>query len=314
MKRENIIKAGGLLIMAMAVAAAPFLPVLADEGEATPATWIQISPVSERVNLGCEQAHDGTFKVSNIGSEAFDFEVYANAYGVADMSYDPIFDQETTYTQLAGWISFDQKTYNGLEPGDSVEVAYHINVPADCPGGGQYAVLFAQTIPTGEITSGMGLQTVSRVGELIFVNMGGETRRDAEFISFEQNWWTDEKVSSTTVVRNNGNVDFAVNQEFIVKNLFGKEMYNSTTDRSILPETSREMKQTWEETPMIGLFNVTNKTSYMGQTPVNETKLVLVAPIWFIIAFSTVFCLLLILIVVIIVRKVRKNKQKKLTK
>lgn len=313
MKRENIIKASGLLIAAFAVAAAPFLPVKAEE-EATPATWIQISPVSERVDLGCEQKHDGKFKVSNIGSEAFDFEVYANSYGVADMSYDPIFDQSTNYTQLSDWISFDQKTYTGLEPGKSVEVPYHINVPAGCPGGGQYAVLFAQTVPKGEISGGMGLQTVSRVGELIFANMGGETKKTAEFIDFKQNWWTDQKVSSTTTVKNTGNVDFAIHQTFSVKNLFGHEMYNSTTDKSILPETSREMVQTWEETPMIGLFNVTNQVSYLGEMPVNDTKLVLVAPIWFIVVFSTVLCLIIILLVVIIVRKVRKNKQKKLTK
>ena len=311
MKRGNIIKASGLVVMALALATAPFLPVAAEDE--TPATWIQISPVSERVNLSCEQSHDGTFKVSNIGSEAFDFEVYANAYGVADMSYDPIFDQETTYTQLADWIRFDKNEYDGLEPGDSVEVSYHINVPADCPGGGQYAVLFAQTVPKGEVTGGMGLQTVSRVGELIFVNLGGETRRDAEFVSFEQNWWTDGKVTSSTVVKNTGNVDFAVNQVFIVKNLFGKEMYNSTTDKSVLPETTREMVQTWEETPMIGLFRVTNQTSYMGQKPVDETKLVLVAPIWFIIAFSTVFCLILILLVVIIVKAIRNRKNRKIT-
>lgn len=312
MKRVNIIKGCGALFLAMAVAITPQLPVSAEES--TPATWIQISPVSERVNLGCEQQHDGKFKVSNIGSEAFDFEVYANSYGVADMSYDPIFDKETTYTQLAGWISFSQKTYEGLEPGESVEVPYHISVPTDCPGGGQYAVLFAQTIPKGEISGGMGLQTVSRVGELIFANMGGETRKTGEFISFKQNWWTDEKISSTTVIENDGNVDFAVNQVFKIENLFGKEMYNSTTDKSILPESTREMVQTWEETPMIGLFRVTNQVSFIGKKPVDETKLVLVAPVWFIIAFSTVFCLLLILLVVIIVRKVRKNKQKKLTK
>ncbi|MDL2327931.1 hypothetical protein LJC64_04725 [Ruminococcaceae bacterium OttesenSCG-928-A11] len=313
MKRVNIIKGCGLLISAMAVVVLPFLPVAAED-EATPATWIQISPVSERINLGCEQEHDGKFKVSNIGSEAFDFEVYANSYGVSDMSYDPIFDKETTYTQLSGWISFGQKTYDALAPGESVEVPYHISVPANCPGGGQYAVLFAQTIPKGEITGGMGLQTVSRVGELIFANMGGETQKTGEFISFEQNWWTDGKITSTTVIKNTGNVDFAVNQTFTVKNLFGKEMYTSTPNKSVLPETSREMVQTWEETPMIGLFNVTNQTSFIGQTPVNETKLVLVAPLWFIIAFSTVFCLILILIVVIIVTAVRNRKNKKLTK
>lgn len=310
MKRESIIKGFGLFVAAAAVAVLPFLPVAAED-EATPATWIQISPVSERVSLSCEQSHEGKFKVSNIGSEAFDFDVYASPYGVADLSYDPIFDTDTNYTQLASWVSFDQKSYTGLAPGASIEVSYHINVPADCPGGGQYAVLFAQTVPKGDIEgSGMGLQTVSRVGELIFANMGGDTRKTGEFVSFDQNWWTDEKITSSTVVKNDGNVDFAVNQVFTVSNLFGQEMYNNTTDKSILPETSREMVQTWEETPFVGLFNVTNQTTFLGESPVNETKLVLVAPIWLIIAFSTVFCLIIILIVVIIVRKVRNKKQK----
>lgn len=309
MKRENIIKSCGLFVAALAVAAIPFLQVGAEEGE-TPATWIQISPVSERISLSCDQKHDGTFKVSNIGSEAFDFEVYANTYGVQDMSYDPVFDKETVYTQLSGWISFDQKSYQNLEPGKSVDVPYHISVPTDCPGGGQYAVLFAQTVPKDDIKSGMGLQTVSRVGELVFANMGGETRKTGDFINFEQNWWTDGKVESSTVIKNTGNVDFAVNQKFTVTSLFGEELYTNTIDKSVLPETSRELKQTWEDTPFVGLFNVTNQTTYLGETPVNETKIVLVAPIWLIVAFSTVLCLIIALIVVIIVKKVRNKKQK----
>ena len=306
MKLERIIKSCGLLITVLAVAFVPFMSASAEESDEKPATWIQISPVSERVNIECGQKFDGTFQVSNIGGEAFDFEVYANAYGVQDLSYDPIFDQETSYTQLAKWVTFDQKSYKALAPADSVDVSYHIAAPEDCPGGGQYAVLFAQTIPKDGATSGMGLQTVSRVGELVFANLGGETRKSGEFVSFEQKWWTDDKIASSTVIKNTGNVDFAVNQKFTVTTLFGNEIYNNTIDRSVLPDTSRELTQTWEETPAVGLFNVTNQTTYMGETPVNETKLVLVAPFWLIVVFFTILCLILIVIVAIIIRKVRK--------
>jgi len=314
MKRIGIIKVSGLVLAAFALAVIPFLPATAEEDTAKPTAWIQISPVNERLNLGCEESHDGKFKVSNIGSEAFSFKVYANAYGVQDMTYDPIFGEEGAYSQLAKWISFGQGEYKDLGPGENIEVPYHIAIPADCPSGGQYAVLFAETIPKGEVSSGMGIQTISRVGMLVFVNLGGETRSTGEFIDFTQNWWTDEKVSSSTVVQNTGNVDFTVHQTYTVTSLFGAELYNNTSDKPVLPETTREITQKWEETPFMGLFNVTNKVSYLGQVPVDETKLVLVAPIWLIVTFSTVFCLIIALIVVIIVKSVRKSKQSKLTK
>jgi hypothetical protein len=278
--------------------------------EPLPSTWIQISPVSSRLDLSPGQQHDGTIKVVNVGADSFDFKVYANAYGVTDLDYEPVFGETGTYSRLADWISFEKTEYQALEPNQTLEVPYTITVPEDSPGGGQYAVIFAETKnPENQNISGAAISTVSRVGSLVFANLGGDARSVGELVSFEQPFWQSGPVKSETIIKNSGNVDFVTHQEFTVSTLFGKEVYSNSADKFVLPETSRRLTQEWAETPAIGLFMVANQVDFLSGGQINDSKLVLVGPLWAIITICVILLLILILIVLIIVRKVKKGKK-----
>jgi hypothetical protein len=283
--------------------------------EALPNTWIQISPVSSRINLSPSQVYNGTIKITNVGAENFSFKVYASSYGVTDLDYEPTFDSDSSYTQLAKWVSFEQTEYKDITPNQTLEIPYVINVPENSPGGGQYAVLFAETLSEGtQSTASASITTISRVGSLLFADLGGESRMQGEVSSFEQSSWIQGPIKSEAIVKNDGNIDFVTQQTFTVRTLFGREVYSNSASKYVLPETSRKLDQQGEETPALGLFSVNNKVSFINGDQVDETKLVLVGPVWAIITILVISLLILILIVLIIVKKVKKTKGKKVSK
>ncbi|MDR1196705.1 MAG: DUF916 domain-containing protein [Candidatus Nomurabacteria bacterium] len=306
--------AGGLLLAAVAAVLplAGFSEVgAAEEAAAPPKIWIQISPVSEKVKLKPDKKVNRQVRVSNIGDEAFDFKVYADGYSAQDVSYDPIFDKESNYSLVADWIKFEKTEYKNLQPKQTVEVSYQIDAPKDLPDGGQYAVIFAETSDDGAVDQSVGMKTTSRVGTLIFADLGGKTRRTGEVAEFNQPFWSESPLRSMTVVKNTGNIDFSVKFSSTISTLFGRELASNTSENSILPETSRGIANVWEDSPFFGIFNIKNTVDFIDGTKLDETKTVLIGPIWLWITIYVIFLLTLILIMIIIVLKVRKGNNKK---
>jgi hypothetical protein len=290
-------------------------PAVSAEDQAKPNIWIQVSPVANQLKLSPGDEYDGKLKVTNIGVEAFDFKVYASEYYATDMEYEPIFGQESARSQIARWVSFGQTEYPELQPDISVDVPYHVSVPADAPGGGQYAVLFAETISrddTGATPGASSIKTVSRVGSLLYAKISGETRETGELVSLRQdNLFLSPPIGSELVVKNTGNVDFSVHYSVKVKSILGsKEIYSSSVDKLVLPNTSRRMELKWEESPWIGLFWVDNEATFLNKTEATDHKLVLIAPIWALIVITVILLLILIVVVAIIVRGVRNRRRK----
>jgi hypothetical protein len=317
--RKRIIAIGGALLSMAALLglfAMPVSPVGAEEEASNPASSIQLSPVSQRLSLTANTVVDSKIKITNSGSENLSFRVYATPYGVTDITYEANFDVENDYTKIANWISFDQSEYKDLTAGEVVEVPFHISVPSDIPGGGQYAVVFAETLPdsanTG--TGAASIQTVGRVGSLIYADLGGETHREGELVAFNQPTFAEASLKPVAQIKNSGNIDFSFTHSTVVKTLFGKEVFNNSINRSVLPTTTREITQEWTEAPSIGLYLVSNKISFLNQNPVDETKLVYIGPTWILVTILVILGLIFILIVLIIVRKVLNNKKNKVSK
>ena len=100
--------------------------------------FLQVSPSTQQLGgLQPGETREGSFKVQNVGSGAFDFKVYASAYEVKSENYDPVFDGEKDAMKIASWFTFSQTTGH-LESDTEVTINYTIKVPANAPGGGQY--------------------------------------------------------------------------------------------------------------------------------------------------------------------------------
>jgi hypothetical protein len=270
-----------------------------------------VTPIEVDLSLDPGQVYNGKLQVSNSGLETYDFRVTANRFFVKDLTYEVFFDEESAFTQIAEWITFDKAEYRGLKPGGKQEVAYQIKVPQDAPGGGQYAVIFA-TVRSETTDGAYGIVTDSRVGVKIYAKIAGETRATGEVESVNQpKFYFDGPINSTARVKNTGNVDFHSTHEYTVKSLSGQELFSDSISKRIMPGTVRQVELKWDETPSFGIFKVENKISFLGKTQYSQEKIVIVAPYWLIAVLVAAFLLvvgLIIAVTLFITKKRRHNK------
>lgn len=297
-------------LLALTLFAAPQILVYAAENntEGKPAMALQISPLSKRLLLNPGDQIDGDFTIQNVGSKEFAFKLSASPYNVVGDNANLNFSQETVYTQLSRWISFAQNSYT-LSAGASQTVQYHIDVPSDVSGGGQYAVLFAEA--SGNGNSG-GIKATSRVGMVLYARVSGETRESAEIkeYSFPSSYisFNTPKLTVSAKVKNAGNTDFQAKYHLQVDPILGGEPFYTKDDISlVLPESENKNEIIWENTPLLGIFNVTYTVKLPGSTTRSETKAVIIIPPWLII-IAVILFLSLSAWTIIRIRKYRQNR------
>jgi len=295
----------------------PRIDTYAEEGQAnTPAVWLQISPVSNRVSLSKGGEYDYSFTVSNIGSEAFGYHVYAAPYSITSEDYAVSFSTETNRTQVARWIKFH--TENGeysdtasfkIEPGETQSVSYRITVPDDIPDGGQYACIFAESDETEGSVSGSGIKTVSRVGLIVYGRTDGNTVDKAEIKDVQiPGFMTSGKITTESKVINAGNTDFEAVYSLNIKSIFGRQLYEKNNSYNVLPDTERRVHMDWEGTPFMGIFQVHYVVRALDQIE-ETTRLVVIMPI-FVIVLSIILLTLIIIWIIILIRKRRERKSR----
>ena len=124
-------------------------------------TFLQVSPSKQQLGgLEPGEVREGSFKVQNIGTGAFDFKVYASSYEVKGENYDPVFDGSKDGLKIANWFTFSQDTGH-LESDTEVTINYTIRVPQNAPGGGQYGAIMVETVKENDDKS--NIQAISRV-------------------------------------------------------------------------------------------------------------------------------------------------------
>lgn len=269
-------------------------PVFADEEKSE--ITLQVSPVKQKISLTPGSSYSGTFKVQNVGNVAFNYTTSATPYSVVDESYNPNYESIATYTQMAEWITIDKKTGSGtLQPGETVDVTYTVNVPNDVPAGGQYAVLMAQT-ESGNADNAT-VAVIRRVGMILYATVPGETRAEGEIVKNTVNsFYFNPPLTVSSLVKNTGNIEQSATYTVRIYPLFSKEAVFSNEDepsvKDIYPETSRFNSITWEGAPQIGIFNVEQKIEFAGQIS-TVNKLVLICPLWLLfIIFALLFMMI----------------------
>lgn len=265
------------------------------EGEEN-AIHLQVSPTKQKISLAPGSSYVGTFKVQNVGTEAFNYSVYATPYSVVNENYSPNYEGLTNYTQIAEWITFDTKTATGkLQPGTSVDVAYTVNVPKDAPAGGQYAALMAQTEDGNDANATVAV--VHRVGMILYAAVPGDTRETGEIIKNTVNtFYFNPPLTVSSLVKNTGNIEQTATYNVKIYPLFSNEAIFSNEEKpdkekqlDIIPETSRFNSITWEGAPRIGIFSVEQTIEFAGQVSTNK-KLVLICPLWLLfVIFAMLF-------------------------
>jgi len=268
----------------------PIIPVAAEPENAD--IVMQLSPVKKHQKLEPGQKFEGSFNIYNLGAKAFDFRVYVKPLTVGADCTDQ-YNASSDYTQMTGWTTFEQLNFYDLQPGDYQTVKFVVDVPKTAPEGGQYVVIFAEissSNPNGETA----IQVHKRVGYKLYADLGGKNVKSGEVESVQQNQlFLQPPIESTSKIRNNGNVDFTAIDTYTVEGIDGKKMYIDVQEVDVLPDTCRIIDHEWEETPTFGLFKVSTKIEFLDKTQFEETKWVLVVPVWFVFVMSVVVSLLI---------------------
>ena len=316
---NKIIKTLAVAALALGLAAAPIAAPAAYAEEIKhnipeASSWIQVSPVSARVILKPGSELDYSIVVSNVGTDAFNFTVYAAPYTIIDEDYNVSFASETNRSQIAHWIKFINDdgslvdTYRGsVAPGAKKSVGYRVTVPNDIPAGGQYATIFAQTEPSETEANTSGLKTVSRIGMVVYGRTEGETEESAEITEYHlPGFLTGGPVKASSVVKNTGNTDIEARYYYTINSILGGEIYKDEIAYNILPDTSRRQEFAWENTQPMGIFKATYRVEVLGEVH-EETRLLVILPIYMIV----IAIILLTVLTIWIIMLVRKRKERK---
>lgn len=275
---------------------------------------MRITPVSNYFSLEVGAVHDYNLTISNKGSEKFIFQLYASPYSIADADYAMVFDNNspTKYNQIANWISFknsegdyEKKPQYEIQPGEDKLIQYRIDIPDSIPDGGQYCVIFAETISDQESTTS-SINAISRVAFSIVGHGAGNTINSGEIEEF---WITapfsTDDIPVGTKVKNTGNTDFEMVYAYKVFSIFGKEIYSDNSSYIVLPETERRLTLNWDKAPLFGMFKARFSVAALDMVR-DETKFVVIMPTFILI----ILLILLTIIVLWIIITIRKRKER----
>lgn len=282
-------------------------------------TTLTVSPMEQKVTLYPGESSTGSIKVSNPASatEELYYTVSVVPFTRSGANYDPLVGNKLSdgsHNDAVNWVTLSSSSGN-VKPNEQDEIIYTIDVPKDARGGGQYfAILVTRTDdPTKTEEEGNAkLKEIVQIASTVYATISGSdiqltgSINDNEIPSF----LLAPPIKASFTVENTGNTHMEINYYLQVFPLFSdEEVYTNEEDPGyaiVLPETTRYIKQEWNESPQIGIFKVRQVVSYSDNDDKSITeKTVIVCPIWllFIILF------IIAAIIIWIITRIRRHKK-----
>ena len=280
---------------------------------------MSLRPSEQEIELKPGQHYEGSVVVYNVGKVVFGFEASVAPYQVKNDDYEQDFASMSESTQLANWVAFPETKFT-VNPNQSAEVKFSVDVPEDTPGGGQYAAIIIRTDDTKRQES--GIDVIGQIAALLYGHIdGNELRATGQIQNYHfPSLMFGGEFKINSVVENTGNVDFKVTETLTIKDFFtNRETMNpetvndagypvGTTSATVLPGTARTFKMSWKGAPQVGVFRVKHTISYLGEENVTE-KIVVVCPLWLIVLVALLIILMVIWLIMSLVGHRREKPQ-----
>lgn len=281
--------------------------------------YFTIMPMSQHFTMEPGESYSGTISVINPNSSTDDlnYKAYVAPYGVVGSDYTADLQTESAYTQMKKWIKIENPT-GTVAPNGKEEIKFTVNVPKDAPGGGQYAaIIVTRDDKASSDESSVAVKDIFEMASLVYASVNGETRHGGEIK--ENNipgFVSGAPITLSALITNTGNVHenatvIITATDFFTGNVIvdGNETENYYSEL-IMPETERFITRDINEgLPMLGVVHVEQKIRYNG-TVSEESKNVIICPIWFLILIILTLAAIIAAIVHIVLKHRRKKAHK----
>jgi hypothetical protein len=151
----------------------------------------------------------------------------------------------TDKSLIASWISTEESVT--IEAGAERHFPFSIDIPADAPPGGHFAIIWWSTTPPASTTPGSTEQVAiqTRAGVLVYLNVKGNLQESAAITTFK----TDSKIISNpktifrATITNDGNGYIKPEGKIVISSLFGRQrdmLQFNGKGLQILPKSFRD--------------------------------------------------------------------------
>ncbi len=211
------------------------------------AVKVQPSTIDEKVDPG--QSLEGVLTVTNQnGGEQTYYISTRNVVGMQENG-TPTFENEDAEDPLeaAAWIH-PFKDAVTIQVGESVEIPYRIDVPADASPGSYFAAFFVTREAEAATESGAGVGF--NVASLVNLRVSGEVSEDMLFREFytDKSFYTDPSVLFNAKIDNEGTIHQRPRGIITITDMFGNDVGQVTFNDSagaILPKNDRVFETSW---------------------------------------------------------------------
>ncbi|MBI3115044.1 MAG: hypothetical protein HYZ09_00950 [Candidatus Kerfeldbacteria bacterium] len=218
-----------------------------------------IPPTQEFLNVRPGETIDTKVKVFN--EEATPKTIYASTanFGALDETGTPNILAETDQSDLAGWMKVDREG-RVVQPGERLEFAVKIEVPADAPPGGHYAAVLISPEPPAPAGDSTQVAISQKVASLVLVGVEGVIKESGSIAGFTTAGGrkTFNRLPVDFLIRfiNSGNVHLRPTGEITIRNLLGGTSSTLAVNPGILlavlPQQVRKFDATWEKEALAG--------------------------------------------------------------
>lgn len=248
-----------------------------------------VSPMSQKIHLKPGETYKGSIVVANpaVATEDFYYKIDIHPYNVVGEDYDTDFETMSDWSRIVEWTDIEESA-GVLKPNGKQIIDFTIDVPKNAPGGGQYMMLGVTTDNPTNGTGGFAVQSVYEMASVVYAEVEGEIKHQGRIVENQIPGYIGAGMPYVSArLTNTGNVHETAVVKITVKNSFNGETVipregdGDTFESVIMPQSSRVIKRELLNMPAIGVFEVTQNISFMGDD-MDITSVMIVCPIWFI--------------------------------
>ena len=320
-KINSLVKRVALVVSSIMFALIPMASVQAASFALT------VAPMNQKIVVNPGETYEGSFKISNPAdsTEASYYEIMVEPFYIND-NEEIFFEEYNNSGEIVKWTTIEVPTEGRLEPNETSDVRFKIDVPNQVPSGGQYVSIVIRVMSETEKekkdqsgdnsdnNTAAAITEVNRVAHLIYAEIAGHTVKQGEIEDISvPSFMFSGNITGKSTIKNTGNVHSNARYKMQVFPLFSnEEVFTNEEDpdeRTIMPDRSLYNETAWEETPMVGIFNVKYSVEFEGTTA-EVTKMVIVCPIWLLFIILAVIFGIIIWIIMRIRARGKKNSKK----